>query len=135
MTVADRIALIESFTRAWTARDVDALMALMAQDCEFKASIGPEPGTTFTGRASVRQGYELFLGPGRPGGSTTTEEEEMLVSEDFAVTRWTSRASGSGPNGSPGSAEVVVRACDIFEFTGDRISRKDTYRKSVPPTL
>ena len=74
MTVADRIALIESFARAWTARDVDALMALMAQDCEFKASIGPEPGMTFTGRAAVRQGYELFLGA---GGSTTTEEEEM----------------------------------------------------------
>ena len=129
MTVADRIALIESFARAWTARDVDALMALMARDCQFKASIGPEPGMTFTGRASVRKGYELFLGS---GGSTTTEEEEMLVSENFAVTRWTSRTSGSGPNGSPGSVDVVVRACDIFEFTGDRISRKDTYRKSVP---
>ena len=134
MTVADRIALIESFARAWTARDVDALMALMAQDCEFKASIGPEPGTTFTGRASVRQGYELFLGPGG-STTTTTEEEEMLVSEDFAVTRWTSRTSGSGPNGAPGSVDVVVRACDIFEFTGDRISRKDTYRNSVPPKL
>ena len=134
MTVADRIALIESFARAWTARDVDALMALMAQDCEFKASIGPEPGTTFTGRAAVRQGYERFLGPGG-STTTTTEEEEMLVSEDFAVTRWTSRAPGSGPNGSPGSVDVVVRACDIFEFTGDRISRKDTYRKSVPPKL
>ncbi len=132
MTVADRIALIESFASAWTARDVDALMALMAQDCEFRASIGPEPGMTFTGRAAVRQGYELFLGP---GGSSTTEEEEMLVSEDFAVTRWTSRTSGPGPNGAPGSVDVVVRACDIFEFTGDRISRKDTYRKSVPPTL
>ena len=41
---------------------------------------------------------------------------------DFAVVRWqVPTADGSG--------DAEVRACDIFEFAGDRIRSKDTYRK------
>jgi ketosteroid isomerase-like protein len=119
---AGRIALIEAFARAWEARDVDALMELMADRCEFHASVGPEPGTTFIGRDAVRRAYERFLAP-PPADAVPVEVdmEPLLVCADFAVTRWTVR--------SPGATVPEVRACDVFEFEGDRIRVKDTFRK------
>ena len=129
MDVIGREALLQAFAEAWTARDLGGLMELMAQDCEFGASVGPEPGASFVGREQVRRGYKLFLG--RPGGPVPeTTMAPTLVNEAFAVTRWTSR--WVGPDGAP----VEVQACDVFEFEGDRIKRKDTYRKvggELPP--
>jgi ketosteroid isomerase-like protein len=122
MTNADRSALLEAFTAAWEAKDVDGLMRLMADECAFRASVGPEPGVTFSGRDEVRRGFEQFLGA-VAGPPPETETEAALVAEHFAVTRWTNRFPQS--DGPP----VVVRACDVFEFAGDRISFKDTYRK------
>ena len=122
MDIAHRQTLLETFTEAWDAKDVDALMELMAQKCEFRASVGPEPGASFVGRDQVRHGYGLFLGR-RDGPVTDTNVATPLISEDFAVTRWTSRWS------TPDGASVVVHACDVFEFEGDRIKSKDTYRK------
>ncbi|KWX00455.1 hypothetical protein TH66_16925 [Carbonactinospora thermoautotrophica] len=120
MSTANRVALLEEFIRAWSAKDVDALMDLMAEDCEFRSSLGAEPGTTFVGRDEVRRGYELFLGP-TDEPAPETEISGILVNDDFAVVRWTSL--------SPDGSSVEVRACDIFEFEGDRIKVKDTYRK------
>jgi len=120
---ADHLRLIETFTTAWEAGDLDALMALMADNCMFHASVGPEPGLSFVGRDAVRRGFAQFLAaPAAAAPPTDIENAEPLVHRDFAVTRWTVR--GAGPNGAP-----LVRGCDIFEFDGDRIMRKDTYRK------
>jgi ketosteroid isomerase-like protein len=126
----DRLSLIEAFTEAWTAGDLDAVMDLMADDCQFGASVGPEPGTRFVGRDAVRRGFSLFLAADGP--PPESENAPVLVGEDFAVTRWTLRLpSADGP-------PTVVRGCDVFEFDGDRISAKDTYRKApgqlVPST-
>jgi ketosteroid isomerase-like protein len=122
MSGDEREALLEAFSGAWAAGDVDALMGLMADDCEFRASLGPEPGSSYRGREAVRDGFERFLAP---SGLADVESaaEPTLISRDFAVTRWTLR--GRRPDGS----ESVVRGCDVFEFDGDRISLKDTYRK------
>jgi ketosteroid isomerase-like protein len=121
-----RVALIEAFTRAWNDKDVDGVMALMADDCEFRASVGPEPGTAFTGRAEVRRGFGIFLAPS-DAPDPETEVGPLLVGADFAVTRWTSRWPG------PDGTTVEVRACDVFEFDGERIRSKDTYRKVLGP--
>ena len=117
---AERVALLEAFDRAWSAKDLDALMELMADDPTFRASLGPEPGSTFRGRDEVRRGFALFLGAAGP--PPETDGPEIRVGGDFAVTRWTLRIPAEG-------APVVVHGCDVFEFEGDRISLKDTYRK------
>lgn len=122
MSHGDREALLKAFTAAWTASDIDSLMELMTDDCEFRASVGPEPGLSFVGREQVRRGYQLFLQPTDAPASDPTSIETM-ISDDFAVTRWTARQRG------PGGNTVEVRACDIFEFDADRIKVKDTYRK------
>ena len=123
-----RRALLDAFTQAWGDQDLDALMGLMSDGCEFRASVGPEPGTSFVGRDAVRRGFELFVGLGAPPPPPEVENEEPLVSGDFAVTRWTLR--WPQPDGPP----VEVRGCDVFLFDGDRIALKDTYRK-VPGSL
>jgi ketosteroid isomerase-like protein len=119
--VAERVRLLEAFARAWDEGDVDALMDLMGDDCTFSSSTGPGPGAVFSGRQDVRRGFEFFLSPGTSRGPKS-EVTGTLVNGDFAVVRWqVPTADGSG--------DAEVRACDIFEFAGDRIRSKDTYRK------
>lgn len=120
-TPNDRLELLEEFTRAWAACDIDALMGLMSEDCVFRASVGPEPGESFLGPDAVRAGFERFLAPPGPD-SPETVSAPTLVCSDFAVTRWELRwPDGRDP----------VLGCDVFEFSGDRISLKDTYRKAM----
>lgn len=120
--MTDRHALLAEFDRAWRAKDIEALMDLMAPDPEFRCSVGSEPGARFTGAEEVRRGFLLFLGP--PGlPAAETESTGDLVCEEFAVTRWTARST------QPDGTVVEARACDVFEFEGDRIKIKDTYRK------
>jgi ketosteroid isomerase-like protein len=123
--ITERAALLEQFTAAWEAHDLDALMALMTDDCRFRASVGPEPGSTFDGPDEVRHGFALFLGRARvlDPEPAETVTEPPLISDEFAVTRWTTRVRHSiGP-------PFVVSACDIFTFAGAQIASKDTYRK------
>ena len=121
--IAQRAILLEQFSAAWTEKDLDGLMALMADGCLFRASVGPEPGASFEGREEVRRGFSLFLGGDQDDPAVETDTEAPLVCVDFAVTRWTSRFPQ--PSGPP----VVIRACDILGFEGERIKFKDTYRK------
>ncbi|MFN8218027.1 MAG: nuclear transport factor 2 family protein [Solirubrobacterales bacterium] len=113
-------AVIERFSAAWEAGDVETLMALMAAECEFRASLGPEPGRSYTGREAVREAFEGFLAP-NGGPAAVTESVPVLIGPDFAVTRWTVRVEG----------RITVRGCDVFEFDGELIRCKDTYRKSA----
>jgi hypothetical protein len=124
-SLAARARLLARFTEAWEAKDLDGLMALMADAPCFRASVGPEPGASFDGAVAVRDGFARFLGLGTPppAGAVETVTDPPLIAPGFAVTRWTTRIHQ--PSGPP----VVVRACDIFGFEGDRIKSKDTYRK------
>lgn len=122
MTHDERVALIESFTRAWRERDLDALMALMAEDCEFRSSTGPEPGTSFVGRDEVRRGFRQYLAPS-DGPEPESESEPLLIGPGFALARWVVRQR------HPDGSTTETRGCDVFEFEGGRIRLKDTYRK------
>jgi ribokinase len=120
LEITERAELVDRFSAAWGEKDIKTLMELMTDDCTFRASVGPEPGVTFVGREEVRRGFEQFLAGGNDDPAPQTETEAPLISRDFAVTRWTTRFRNS---------DLVVRACDILGFEGDRIKFKDTYRK------
>lgn len=122
-TTIAQAKVIERFSAAWAAKDLDALLELVTDDCVFRASVGPEPGTTYFGRDEVRRGFAQLLATLIDDASPQTEAEVTLLSRDFAVTRWTTRLPVDG--GPP----VVVRACDIIEFEGGLIKFKDAYRK------
>jgi ketosteroid isomerase-like protein len=112
--------LLRRFGDAWTAGDTDALMSFMSKDCVYFASVGPEPGRTYRGRDEVRRGFvEMFdydRGRDRRGGS-------CFVAGNVGVAEW------SFEERAEDGRTVVIRGCDIFEFVGDKIRKKDAFRK------
>lgn len=126
-TVADATArrrhdTLVRFMAAWNARDVERLMACMADDCAFHASSGlAAEGRRFIGRDAVRASYagifETF-----PEAAWIADRHH--VTGDTGLSEW--RFVGTDRTGK----KVDVQGCDIFRFDGDLIALKDSYRKS-----
>lgn len=117
-----RQATMERLMAAFNARDIEALMACMAEDCAFHAAAGPEAeGRRHQGRQAVRQACEAIF-EAFPEAAWT--EGRHAVAGDTGVSSW--RFVGRARDGSG----VDVRGCDLFTFDGDLIARKDSYRKA-----
>lgn len=115
-----RLALLRAFAEAWRARDVERLMTFMADNCEFRASVGPEPGRTYRGRNEVRRGFAEILAFDQAGEGSSGV---TLLEGDWAASQWElvrREAIGS---------QTVMKGCDFFAFSGDLIRLKDAYRK------
>jgi quercetin dioxygenase-like cupin family protein len=119
-----RRACLERFAGAWNAHDVDALMACMADDCEFRAFAGPDAdGRAHVGREAVRAAYaavfEVF-----PEAAWTNARH--VVADERGFSEW--RFIGVDRQGN----RSEVDGCDLFVFDGDLIRVKDSYRKQRP---
>ena len=107
---------------AFNARDVDGVMACMAEDCAFHASAGAEAeGQRHIGRDAVRLATEAIF-VAFPQAAWT--EGQHVVAGDAGLSSW--RFVGQRADGSA----VDVRGCDVFAFSGDLIALKDSYRKA-----
>jgi rhodanese-related sulfurtransferase/ketosteroid isomerase-like protein len=115
-----RLDRLEQFSAAWTAGDVERLMSFVSDDCVYSASVGPEPGTTYRGRAEVRDGFARMLaydqGRERHGGET-------IVVGDAAYAEW------SFDETTLNGERRTIRGFDVFRFRGDQITQKDAFRK------
>ena len=114
-------ARLDEFNDAWSSGDVDDIMSYFTDDCVYQASVGPEPGATYTGRDAVRQGVVDLLALDSAGES---RGGNMFISGNQGVAEWS--YVFSNVDGTTNE----VRGCDIFEFDGDRIRRKDAFRKT-----
>lgn len=110
---------LEAFNDAWGRADVPTLMSFMTEDCVYQASVGPEPGATFAGRTEVEKGFALMLALDRDSES---KGGRCFVTSKVGVAEWSYNTPIDG-------RRVEVRGCDIFEFEGDTIKRKDAFRK------
>ena len=114
--------ILAAFAAAWSRGDVDKLMSFITDDCVYSASVGPEPGTTYTGREAVRQGFENMLkydaGRQSRGGPVFIVGNKGAAEWSYHFTDETGR-------------QVEIKGCDLFEFAGNKIRRKDAYRKTV----
>jgi ketosteroid isomerase-like protein len=116
----DPAEALSAFSAAFGAGDVDAIMALMSDDCVFEAT-GPAPdGVRHEGAAAVRAVWEDLFGGTR---DALFAEEESFVAGDRGVLRW--RFSWTEPDGSPGH----VRGVDVLTFRDGRVSAKRSYVK------
>jgi hypothetical protein len=115
MTV-ERLA---AFGEAWARHDLETLMSFITDDCVYSASVGPEPGATYTGRDDVCRGFRVMLSHDE---GWTAEAGEVFVAGDRGVATWAFTRVVE-------DRTVRVRGCDVFTFRGDRIARKDAYRK------
>jgi ketosteroid isomerase-like protein len=109
-----------AFIAAFGRGDVDAIMALMTDDCVFEAT-GPAPdGLRHEGAADVRSVWEsLFTETGSPAFTA----EESFVAGDRGVLRW--RFDWVAPDGSPGH----VRGVDVVRLRDGKVCEKLSYVK------
>jgi ketosteroid isomerase-like protein len=110
----DALKVVETFGAAWADHDLDAALAMLADDCVFDAT-GPAPdGTRCVGVEAIR----ALWGPIFDDTSSRFEEEEVFQAGDRVVQRW--RYSFQGGH---------VRGVDLFRVSGDKVAEKLSYVK------
>jgi ketosteroid isomerase-like protein len=107
-------AVVERFNQAFDAQDVDAIMALMTQDCVFEDTTPPD-GTRHVGPAAVRTAWEKLFASSAEIRFTT---EEVVEAGDHVVVRWRYEYAGGH-----------VRGVDLFLVRGDLVAQKAAYVK------
>jgi ketosteroid isomerase-like protein len=108
-------AAVGAFNEAFGRHDVDAVMALMTDDCIFENTLPIPDGERHVGQAAVRQFWQKFFSE---SPNVTFETEEMVVAGDRAVVRWRFDW-GDGH----------VRGIDLFKVRDGKVAEKLSYVK------
>lgn len=116
---AGTLAIIDAFNAAFNRHDVDAIMALMTEDCLFDSTRPPPDGEALTGQAAVRIFWEAFFAR---SPAARFETEEAFAAGDRAVVRWVYHWERDGVPGH-------VRGVDLFRVRGGRVAEKRSYVK------
>ena len=119
----DEVSVIQTvlrFNEALNSGDLDAMLALMTEDCVFENTSPAPGGTRYEGRQPVRAFWEQFF--------RNSRQPKIMVEEVFAlgercVMRWTYHWLDE--EGEPGS----VRGVDIYRLRGGLIAEKLSYVK------
>lgn len=118
-----RIRVLTEFAGAYNRHDVDAIVALMTEDCEFLAFAGPEPcGERFTGKAAVRA--RVASGLRELAGARWVDASHHVVA-DRGFSEWTFEMP------LPEGNYVRRDGVDVFVFDGTQIRSKSTFQKWV----
>jgi steroid delta-isomerase-like uncharacterized protein len=121
---ADLLRLLERFADAWNRHDLDALMAMMTDDCVFDASAGSQAeGQRSEGQPAVRAAYAAVFDT-FPDAHWAGARH--FIAANRGVSEWT--FTGTQRDGR----RVEVAGCDLFTFRDGRIAIKNSYRKNRP---
>ncbi len=112
----DTQTTVDQFNEAFNRHDVDAVMALMTDDCVFENTSPTPNGERYEGAVAVRGFWEQFFA-GSPNAWFTTEEQ--FVCGDRAVVRWTYHWSDDG----------YIRGVDVFRVRDGKVAEKFAYVK------
>ena len=117
-------AMLEAFSAAWNAHDIDALMHFMSDDCVFQTAAGPDAcGTRIGGAEAVRK---AFAAAWQAVPDAQWENGRHFVSGDFGTSQWT--FTGTAADGS----RIETDGIDVFTFAGGKIALKNVFRKARP---
>jgi steroid delta-isomerase-like uncharacterized protein len=117
--------LLERFADAWNRHDLDALMAMMTDDCLFEASAGLDVnGQRSQGQDDVRRAFAAVF---EAFPDARWAEPRHFVAGDRGVSEWT--FTGTQRDGR----RVEVTGCDLLTFRGTKIAIKNSYRKNRLP--
>ena len=111
----ETLAVIQRFNEAFNRHDVDALIALMTEDCVFENTFPPPDGARHVGQAAVRAVWEAFFAQ---APAAQFEWEEVVALGERAVVRWTYRW-GAGH----------VRGVDVLRVREGKVAEKLSYVK------
>jgi len=124
MSDTDLLKLLDRFADAWNRHDLDALMAMMTDDCVFQASAGLDiDGQRSEGLHSVRGAFAAVFAA-FPDAHWANPRH--FVTADRGVSEWT--FTGTNRDGK----RVEVTGCDVFTFRDGKIAVKNSYRKNRP---
>src|SRR5262245_13393899 len=105
--MSDWVAFLNQFNEVFNRHDVDAMMAMMTDQCVFENTYPPRDGTRYQGQAAVRAFWEDFF---RSSPHAHIEIEDMFAAGDHATQRWVySWVDAQGVAGH-------VRGVDVFRF-------------------
>lgn len=113
----ETLETVDQFNRAFDRHDVDAVMAVMTEDCVFETTSPPD-GERYEGQAAVRAFCESFFRTD-PGARFSTEE--VLALGEHAVVRWVYHW-GDGGGGH-------VRGIDVFRVNRGKVAATSSYVK------
>jgi uncharacterized protein (TIGR03086 family) len=112
--------VVRRFDAAWEAWDLDAIMALMAEDAVFEAT-GPAPdGRRIEGATAIRAEWAAMFRDTREPSFTF---EDAFVDGYRATARWT--FAWTNDDGSPGH----VRGADVLRVRDGLVVEKLSYVK------
>jgi ketosteroid isomerase-like protein len=110
----DPLKVVAAFGAAWADHDLDAALAMVADDCVFDAT-GPAPdGTRCVGVEAIRAVWSSIF----DDQSSQFDEEEAFQAGDRVVQRW--RYSFNGGH---------VRGVDLFRVRDGKVTEKLSYVK------
>ena len=111
--------VLDGFNR----HDLDAIMGFFADRAVFESPRGAHPwGTRFDGKEAVRAGLAARF-EGIP--DVHYGEDRHFTCGERGASEWT--LTGTTTDGT----RLEVRGCDLWEFEGDLIVKKDSYWKAV----
>ncbi len=117
------VGILEEILDAFNRHDLDAIMGFFTDDCSFDMPRGTDPwGRRLMGKAQVREGLASRFA-GIP--DVRYDEDRHFVAGNRGVSEW--RLSGTTVSGR----RIDVCGCDLWEFRGDKVVRKDSYWKIV----
>jgi ketosteroid isomerase-like protein len=117
------VATLKRLLEAFNAHDIDAVMSFFVDDCVLEMPRGPNPwGRRLNGRQHVREGLATRFA-GIP--DVHYGEDRHWIAGDRGCSEWL--LTGTTTEGQ----RIAVRGCDLFEFSDDKIVRKDSYWKIV----
>jgi steroid delta-isomerase-like uncharacterized protein len=111
--------LIHRFNQAFNRHDVDAVMALMTDDCVFDSTRPAPDGERLEGRERVRDFWERFFAR---SPEARFETEDLFAAGDRCVVLWRYSWVREGRSGH-------VRGVDVFRVRDGRIAEKLSYVK------
>lgn len=111
---------IQRFHEAFNRHDVDAIMAMMTEDCVFENTSPPPDGERYCGQAAVRAYWAHFFSA---SPHATFETEDIFVGGDRGVVRWRYRwVERDGKHGH-------IRGVDVFCVRDRKVAEKFSYVK------
>jgi ketosteroid isomerase-like protein len=110
------------FGSAWNSRDPDLVASFFTDDGVYHASVGPDRlGLTFVGKDEIRKGAKVFFDRFPDG---RFENLKVVVAGNIGTFEWDFVASDAT------GKSITTAGCDLLEFRGDRVVKKNAFRKA-----
>lgn len=112
---------------AFNRHDVEAIVGYFAEDGVFQLARGSGGfGRKLTGKAEIR---EFLIERFRAIGDMHWEASATWFSGSRATSEWV--VTATLPNGD----KLELSGCDLYEFRGRHIVKKDTYWKAIDQSI